>query len=97
MKIELIEWYDAHSRTGWEARETYENEFELDLTIRSVGHVIAEGDDRVVLLQSYSISEPVLYDVSLMIPKGCIVRRTELTTITEDHNYEELDSKGRIK
>ena len=78
MKVELIEWYDAHSNTGWDTREAYEDGFEIDLTISSVGHIVAESDARVVLLQSYSISKPILYDVSLIIPKGCIVKRTQL-------------------
>ncbi len=79
MKMELIEWYDAHSNTGWESQDAYEINFAVDLTIYSVGYVARESGDRVVLLQSYSVDEPRLYDCSLIIPKGCIVNRTVLT------------------
>ena len=88
MKIELIEWYDAHSNTGWESQDAYEINFAVDLTIYSVGHVADESDDRVVLLQSYSSEEPRLYDCSLIIPKGCIVRRTKLYSTEEAKEIE---------
>ena len=78
MRIELVEWYDAHSKTGWDTQDEYEKTFFVDLTIRSVGHVVAESDGRLVLIQSYSVDSPPLYDCSLVIPKGCIINREVL-------------------
>jgi len=78
LRIERIEWLDASSNTGWDSRSSYEKTFDIDLMVTSVGHVVHETEDRVVLLQTYS-SDNLLYDVSLVLPKSCIVRRTPLT------------------
>ena len=79
MRIEKIEWLDASSNTGWDSRSAYEKTFKVDLTVVSVGYVVSETDDRVVLLMTHSYADD-LYDVSLVLPKVCIVSRQVLSS-----------------
>ena len=79
MRIEKIEWLDASSNTGWDSRTAYEKTFDVDLTVVSVGYIVHETDDRVVMLMTHSYADG-LYDVSLVLPKACIVSRVRLSS-----------------
>jgi len=69
----LVEWDDAYSKSGW----TNPND---DLTISkciTVGLLLSENDDRVVVAQNASHTSGSIGDI-LAIPRGCIKRIREL-------------------
>lgn len=69
MKIIAVEWVDSSSMSGWVKR----NELCCDsLIITSVGYLIEENDDNIVITSSYNVDE---YISPLTIPKCSIIKR----------------------
>lgn len=83
-KLLLIEWVDSHScGNGWQKLETVESNQEV-LHCRSVGWLLVETDDIVVLVPHISgernTNTRLFCKGDLAIPKRAITRRTKLRT-----------------
>ena len=72
---EIVEWVDSSSSDGWDEKHSIEEDFDEDLTCYSVGFVVYESDDRIVLL-SHDGSK--LWSTRITIPKVCVVKRQPL-------------------
>ena len=74
MKLVLVDWEDTFADVGWADRE-------LDtVKIRSVGWLISEDKNRIVLCGMRGTAGLQDYNCRQAIPKGCI---KEITTLEE--------------
>lgn len=74
--VEVIKWVDSQEIYHWDSRTSYEKSYADDLTITSVGFVVYEAEDRVMLLGHNGVDA---WNGMMCIPKVCIVSRTKLT------------------
>lgn len=74
MKAVYIEWLDSHGGEGWIRKEDID---EPKLKIKSVGWLVKEHKDYVILTTSYNDWNSVISQ--LAIPKIAIVKRRNLT------------------
>ena len=70
MKIVEVEWMDTAQEGGWRTLE--ENAARLPDRIVSVGYLITDEDDRIVILQSRQIEGDLGADTTV-IPRACVV------------------------
>jgi len=73
--VEVVEWVDSSSDDGWEDKHKVEEEFEESLTCYSVGFLVYESDDRIVLLSHDGSKQ---WSTRITIPKVCVVNRQVL-------------------
>ena len=87
MKLVLVKWKDSTSyNTGW--ARSKENDYGPAILF-SVGFVLEEDDDRLVLTGSTDLEEGnMLYHSPFVIPKVCIVEEVPLTKGETDGNIE---------
>jgi len=74
--VEIIKWVDSQSVTNWAPKASYEDSYTDDLTVTSVGFVVHESEDRVMILQNNGAES---WNMMMCIPKVCIVERINLT------------------
>ena len=79
--VELIKWLDSQAVYNWNSRDEYEKTYKDDLTITSVGFVVYESEDRVMLLMNNGVEQ---WDMMMCIPKVCIVNREQLTLFNRE-------------
>lgn len=78
MKIQYIEWLDHCSySSGWSTDTTDR----VLLTCESVGFLIEEDKNKVVLAQSRGVQDPPAYADFMVIAKKLIKKRTTLRTL----------------
>ena len=76
-RIVSVEWVDSTSRPGWNSLDT-----EADLRVISVGFLIHETKERVVLAKSIALGNPRdvhSYHSQMHIPTCCIKRLAYIT------------------
>lgn len=88
MKVVYIRWIDSHGWWGWEDASTrIKQMLEHNLECRTVGVAVSENEDRIVLVESVSLTgteEPFKVDTignGTVIPKSAII---EMEIIHED-------------
>ena len=75
--IEFIEWRDSFGLPdGWRFGDELEGH--APLTVVSVGTIIREDDDCVLIAGSWSLREDPQYGGAMAIPKCSIVKRRRL-------------------
>lgn len=72
LKAVYLEWLDAHCLNGWHAADA-----EVKLRIISIGFIVYEDGERIVISTSRDESEGV-WTEQLTIPKRAILRRRQL-------------------
>ena len=86
---QAIRWVDS-SRipTGWsDVRELSNVGFK---EITTVGFVVDEDDEKVVISHTMSINGPAVFTYdAFIIPKGCIVKRSDLVRDEIDYEVED--------
>lgn len=74
--VEMVEWSDScSSRAGWEYVEDIAEWGKTEFVIHSIGHVVYEDDNCIVISMSYGIHNDTATE-TMRIPKGCIMKRT---------------------
>ena len=80
--IEVI-WEDSYSRLGWgDVSEAVREALEHNFRCVSVGYLLEETEDRIVLVRSLAF--PDLVDALHVIPKSCIYDIRALCECVED-------------
>jgi len=74
MNIEYVEWVDAAGCEGWHAPG--QKEYKI-CRVASVGFVVHEDDELLVLAQTFS-AEDGMHNNRSKIPKVCITKRQKL-------------------
>ena len=78
MKIEKIGWLDTHSEPSWADKAELLNDVKaLDLLCHTVGCVLAETGDRLILAATWSNNDMV--GEVVVIPRRAIISRSVLT------------------
>ena len=75
MKIVEVVWLDSQARGGWTDKNEMQ-EWNEDILCKSVGYLVREENDRIVLVMSESSTS--LAD-GLTIPRACIINLRCLT------------------
>lgn len=79
LRIEIIEWIDANSYSGWGTEKAYLENAKSSLRCRSVGMVFFENDDRIsICLSRTEGDEQTSLNHSITIPKIAILSRKKL-------------------
>lgn len=79
MNLELVRWIDSiRHPDGWQSLEHYKRESERSLECETVGFVIHEREDSVMLAQSRMIGEGGAVTEVVQIPLGAIRERVIL-------------------
>lgn len=73
MKAVYLEWIDSSSERGW-CNPTKN----LDLTCKSVGILVEETADRLVIANSHDANNEPMYTGVMHIPKVAITKRRAL-------------------
>lgn len=86
MNIEVIEWIDSCSLSGWSSEKSYRSHADETLLCRSAGFVFHETDDRIGIIQSQTdkAAPDTSFDHSMIIPKVAIVSRRILQMVEGD-------------
>lgn len=74
LRVLEVEWLDAGSLSGW--RQPTEHADEGPLRCRTVGYVLRDDEECLILAQSQASSGQVA--ASLTIPRSCIKKRRRL-------------------
>lgn len=74
-KLMEIEWLDSATKGGWNHHDNYQEEAQTSLC-KSVGYVLKDNKDMIVLVQTQSVTQNVTD--SIAVPKGCIVKVRKL-------------------
>ena len=80
-KIIEVGWLDSEHHADWEnLPEVLEEQETTSLECRSVGYLVADKEDRIILATSYTIEDSSEAQVSyyITIPKPSIVWQKEL-------------------
>lgn len=72
-----VEWEDSMSTSGWAPTDKH-NELSQDLRCISIGYVIADTKDRVILAQSQSTHGSAADTIS--IPRSAVRRVSKVVT-----------------
>ena len=75
MKIVEVVWLDSQGREGWTDKKEMQT-WNEDLLCKSVGYLLREENDRIILVMSESSTS--LAD-GLTIPRACIINLRCLT------------------
>ena len=90
MKIEKVGWLDTHAEPNWADRaELLDDIKTLNLLCHTVGYVLAETGDRLILAATWSDNDMVREVV--IIPRRVIVSRSVLT----DNGMDSKDTHER--
>lgn len=87
MKIVLVEWIDPWSHSGWVDEEDLDAGLNRDLTCSSIGWIVREDFDRVVIASSRIHTDDGWGDL-FVIPRSAIIEITELDTANCPSVYE---------
>jgi len=77
MKIVEVEWIDAHYEGGWKPKIALEDAVRKDLKIVTLGYLIEDTDDRIILTHGID-GEGEQYQGYYLIPKGCVLNIKEI-------------------
>jgi len=79
--VEIIKWLDSQQVYNWDSRGSYEKSYDDDLIVTTVGFVVKESEDRVMVLQNDGTDT---WNGMMCIPKVCIVSRDKLTLFNRE-------------
>jgi len=77
MQIVEVEWVDSQAFDGWHGSEEMKN-WNDSLVCKSVGYLLRESEDRMVLVMSESFGSGAL-DNGMTIPRVAIIQIRHLT------------------
>jgi hypothetical protein len=77
MKLIEVDWFDAESCGGWLERDTMAAKLTKSLTQKSVGYLLHEDKQGILLVQTYQVDGDMVAD-GLFIPAAYIKDKREL-------------------
>lgn len=79
MRLVYVEWYDAHGCGDFWGDAPEPNDQPKALVVRSIGWIVAESDDAIVVAPHFAnpaTGPQIVGDMT--IPKGCVVRMVDV-------------------
>lgn len=82
MSLELVSWIDSiRHADGWQSVDHYKRESERSLSCETVGWIVHENDDSIMVAQSRMTGKDGAVTEVIQIPKVAITERVTFSSV----------------